>query len=113
MHRNAAQGPQLPKASTTFAGHLAQGVLALLATGVESGVYHLAGGGYCSWCELAREVVGLAGLDVPVLSITTAELDRPAPRPAFSALASERDIPQLPPWQDGVRTVVDELLGGG
>jgi dTDP-4-dehydrorhamnose reductase len=99
--------------SPTFAGHLAQGVLALLATGVESGVYHLAGGGYCSWCELAREVVGLAGLDVPVLSITTAELDRPAPRPAFSALASERDIPQLPPWQDGVRTVVDELLGGG
>ena len=41
------------------------------------GIYHMAGGGYCSWCELAREVVQLAGLDVEVVPITTAEA-RPA-----------------------------------
>ena len=70
----------------------------------------MAGAGYCSWCELAREVVQLAGLDVAVEPITTAELDRPAPRPAFSALASERPIPRLPAWTDGVAEAVDRLI---
>ena len=70
----------------------------------------MAGGGACSWCELAREVVALAGLAVAVEPISTAQAGRPAPRPAFSALASERAIPQPPAWQDGVAAVVDELL---
>ena len=100
--------------SPTFAGHLAEGVLAgLREERLGPGICHLAGGGYCSWCELAREVVAVAGLDVPVLPITTAELGRPAPRPPFSALASERNAPALPPWQDGVRAAVDELLQQG
>ncbi len=74
------------------------------------GLYHMAGGGYCSWCELAREIVQLAGIDVEVLPITTAELGRPAPRPAFSALASERPIPRLPHWAAGVAEAVDRLI---
>jgi dTDP-4-dehydrorhamnose reductase len=70
----------------------------------------MAGGGYCSWCELAQEVVQLAGVDVEVLPITSAEANRRAPRPAFSALMSERDIPQLPHWADGVAECVDRLI---
>jgi len=70
----------------------------------------MAGGGACSWCELAREVVALAGLPVEVAPITTAQADRPAPRPAFTALTTERAIPQPPCWQDGVAAVMDELL---
>ena len=53
----------------------------------------MAGGGYCSWCELAREVVELAGIDVEVEPITTAEAGRPAPRPAFSALVTRAAHP--------------------
>jgi dTDP-4-dehydrorhamnose reductase len=78
--------------------------------GLGPGIYHMAGSGQCSWCELAREVVAVAGLPVAVVPITTAESGRPAPRPPFSPLTSERDIPRLPPWQDGVREVVEELL---
>jgi dTDP-4-dehydrorhamnose reductase len=98
--------------SPTFAGHLAAAVEELLRLGVAPGIYHLAGGGYCSWCELAREVVQLAGLGVEVVPITTAEAGRPAPRPAFSALTSERPVPRLPDWCAGVREAVDQLLRG-
>jgi dTDP-4-dehydrorhamnose reductase len=97
--------------SPTYAGHLAATVVEALGEGLGPGIYHMAGGGACSWCELAREVVALAGLRVTVEPISTAQAGRPAPRPAFSALASERGIPQPPSWQDGVAAVVDELLG--
>jgi len=96
--------------SPTYAGHLAAAVVEALERGLGPGIFHMAGGGACSWCELAREVVALAGLAVEVEPITTAEAGRPAPRPAFSALASERAVSQPPDWQDGVATVIDELF---
>ncbi|MGD0998069.1 MAG: dTDP-4-dehydrorhamnose reductase [Thermoleophilia bacterium] len=97
--------------SPTYAGHLAAAVVEALRGGLGPGIYHMAGGGACSWCELAREVVALAGLPVEVQAITTAQAGRPAPRPPFSALATERAIPQPPCWQGGVAAVMDELLG--
>lgn len=95
--------------SPTYAPHLATGVLELLVRGPAPGIYHIAGSGACSWLELAREVVTRAGLPVEVLPQTTAELGRPAPRPAYSALASERGAPVLPPWHDGVAACVEAL----
>ena len=98
--------------SPTYAGHLAAAVVEAVRGGLGPGIYHMAGGGVCSWCELAREVVALAGLQptVEVMPITTAEAARLAPRPAYAALATERRIPELPCWQDGVAAVMDELL---
>ena len=112
---NAAKGEPLrvvddQVGSPTYAAHLAAALADLLAGGAGAGIYHLAGGGYCSWNELAREVVALAGIEIDVLPITTAEAGRPAPRPAFSALATERPIPQLPHWADGVAECVDRLV---
>jgi dTDP-4-dehydrorhamnose reductase len=99
--------------SPTYAGHLAAAVVEALRLGVSPGVYHMSGGGYCSWLELAREVLQLAGIAVAVEPITTAELGRPAPRPPFSALTSERPIPRLPGWPNGVAAAVDRLLALG
>ena len=99
--------------SPTFAGHLAAAVDEAVRLGVGPGIYHMAGGGYCSWLELAREIVQIAGLDVRVEPITSAELGRPARRPAFSALTSERPIPRLPSWVDGVVGAVDALIALG
>jgi len=96
--------------SPTYAGHLAAGVGEALQRGISPGLYHLAGSGYCSWCELAAEVVDLAGLDVEVEPITAREAGRPARRPAFSALDTERPIPRLPHWADGVAAAVDNLI---
>jgi dTDP-4-dehydrorhamnose reductase len=113
--RNAAAGEPLRVVddqigSPTYAPHLAGAIDEALRQGVGAGVYHMAGGGYCSWHELAQEVVQLAGIDVEVLPISTAELDRPAPRPAFSALGTERPIPHLPHWADGAAEAVDRLI---
>src|SRR5512137_37528 len=96
--------------SPTYAAHLAAAVDEALQRGISPGLYHLAGSGYCSWCELAGEIVDLAGLDVEVQPITTRQAGRPARRPAFSALDTERPIPRLPHWAQGVAEAVDRLV---
>jgi dTDP-4-dehydrorhamnose reductase len=88
----------------TWTGHLAPALVELAERPRESGIHHIAGGGSCSWNELAIEVFDAAAIDCRVLPTTTAELTRPAPRPAYSVLGSERADPLLlPPWQEGVR----------
>jgi dTDP-4-dehydrorhamnose reductase len=85
----------------TFTGHLAEALCELARSG-RHGFLHVAGGGSCSWFELARAIFERAGLDCRVEPQTTAETGRPAPRPANSVLRSERDAPELPAWQDGL-----------
>ena len=85
----------------TFTGHLAEALVALAETGPR-GLVHVAGGGACSWYEFAMEIFAQAGVDCRVDPATTAEMARPAPRPAFSVLRSERaDAPRLPDWREG------------
>ncbi|HEV2075254.1 MAG TPA: dTDP-4-dehydrorhamnose reductase [Thermoleophilaceae bacterium] len=94
--------------SPTYTGHLAQGILRLLGTAAY-GVHHLAGGGECSWHEFAVEIFERAGVDCRVASCTTEEMARPAPRPPYSALATERaEAPPLPEWQLGLETYLRE-----
>src|SRR4030095_2200225 len=86
----------------TYTGHLAMGLVRLLDRG-DYGIHHMAGGGECSWYEFAVEIFRQVKLDVKVLSATSDMLDRPAPRPAFSVLVSEREHPiLLPDWQEGL-----------
>jgi dTDP-4-dehydrorhamnose reductase len=86
----------------TYTGHLAAGLVRLL-DGDDYGIHHMAGGGRCSWYEFAVEIFRQAGSTCRVLSATSDMLDRPAPRPAFSVLASEREHPiLLPDWQEGL-----------
>ncbi len=90
----------------TFTPDLAQ-ALVTLATGRHEllGVVHVAAAGECSWFEFAREIVALAGVDCTVLPCSTAQFPRPAQRPAYSVLRSERgaQVPQLRDWHDGLR----------
>lgn len=87
----------------TWTGHLAP-VLVELASSTTSGIMHVAAGGSCSWNELAIEVFAQAEMDCRVAPTTTDATARPAPRPAFSVLGSERDdVPRLAAWSEGVR----------
>lgn len=87
----------------TFTGHLARGIVQLADGPPSPGIVHLAGAGSCSWFELATQIVELAGLDCRVRPVSTAEMPRPATRPAYSVLGTERDdVPQLPPWLQGL-----------
>jgi dTDP-4-dehydrorhamnose reductase len=86
----------------TFTGHLAPALVALAREPVP-GIVHVAGGGQCSWFEFAGEVVARAGLGAAIVPGSTAELGRPAPRPAYSVLRSARaGVPLLPAWQQGL-----------
>ena len=93
----------------TYTGHLA-GALLELAAARATGVVHVAGSGACSWYEFAAEIFDAAGRDdVNLRPCTTAEYPRPAPRPAYSVLASERpDAPRLPGWREGLRSYLAE-----
>lgn len=87
----------------TWTGHLAGALVELAERPQDTGIHHIASGGSCSWNELALEVFDRAGVDCRVLPATTKQFPRPAARPAYSVLASERDEPiLLPPWQAGV-----------
>ncbi len=88
--------------SPTYTWHLAYGIVRLIE-GIEHGIHHMAAGGACSWYEFAREIFEQANVDCTVMSATTEMLGRPAPRPAHSALESQRQHPiELPSWQDGL-----------
>jgi dTDP-4-dehydrorhamnose reductase len=92
----------------TYTGHLARGLVRLL-DGEDYGIHHMAGGGQCSWYEFAVEIFEQAGVECSVLSATSDMLDRPAPRPAYSVLVSEREHPiLLPDWQDGLSAFLAE-----
>jgi dTDP-4-dehydrorhamnose reductase len=88
----------------TFTGHLASGIVELLRGGPPLGIVHAAGGGSCSWYELAKEVVTLAGVECEIERGNSADQGRPAPRPAYSVLRSERgpEAPVLPHWHQGL-----------
>jgi dTDP-4-dehydrorhamnose reductase len=90
------------RGSPTYVGHLAAATRALV--GLPGGVWHVAADGEVTWAEFAAAIFEEAGLDCRVVPISTAELGRPAPRPAYSVLRSERpDAPRLPHWREGLR----------
>jgi dTDP-4-dehydrorhamnose reductase len=87
----------------TFTGHLATALVGLAGRPLP-GIVHVAGAGACSWYELAVETIAVAGLACDVRRGRTADLGRPAPRPAYSVLGTERGeaVPRLPPWREGL-----------
>jgi dTDP-4-dehydrorhamnose reductase len=97
----------------TYARHLAVGIVELLDS-EEYGVHHMASSGSCSWYEFAQEIFDQADVECRVLSATTAELARPAPRPAYSVLETERKPRiELPDWRTGLRDYLLERQRAG
>jgi dTDP-4-dehydrorhamnose reductase len=88
--------------SPTWSGHLAPAILGLLERGV-SGLVHLTGAGEVSWNGFASEIFRQAEVHCAVEPATSEQMALPAPRPAWSALASERDdVLPMPDWRDGL-----------
>jgi dTDP-4-dehydrorhamnose reductase len=95
----------------TFTGHLAV-ALVELAERRPLGVVHVAAAGHCTWYEFAQEIVNRSGHACAVAPGTTAELGRPAPRPAYSVLGSERggELPRLADWRVGLDVFMDLVV---
>jgi dTDP-4-dehydrorhamnose reductase len=92
----------------TYAAHLADAIVRLTESKA-FGIHHIAGGGECSWYEFAQEIFSQARLATRVMSMTSAELNRPAPRPSYSVLGTERrEAIYLPEWQEGLTSYLAE-----
>jgi dTDP-4-dehydrorhamnose reductase len=96
----------------TYVGHLAEATRALVDDDLPRGLWHLAADGDCTWADFAEAIFEEAGLATQVRRISTAELGRPALRPAYSVLRSGRaNAPRLPHWRDGLRACLAEMDG--
>jgi len=87
----------------TFTAHLAATLVSLTAAADRPlGVVHVTPAGQCSWYEFAAEIMRRAGAETRIVPGSSAELARPAPRPAYSVMRSERGAPELPDWRSGL-----------
>jgi len=97
----------------TYVGHLASAVRELVDADRPRGVWHLAADGDCTWADFAEAIFTESGLDCRVRRLTSEELGRPAPRPAYAVLRSERaDAPRLPHWREGLSACLEAIKGG-
>jgi dTDP-4-dehydrorhamnose reductase len=93
----------------TWTGHLAPALVELAERDGDAGLFHATGPGLCSWYEFAVEIFHRAGLRTRVVPTTSERFARPARRPAYSVLGSDRDpAVVLPPWEDGLQAYLDE-----
>ena len=83
----------------TWTRDLVPALIGLLAR--PPGVWHTAGGGApVSWAGFTEAIFAGAGLECPVVRVSSREFVRPAPRPANSALAVTRPgSPRLRDWR--------------
>jgi dTDP-4-dehydrorhamnose reductase len=92
----------------TYTAHLADALVRLAGTEAY-GIHHLASQGECSWFEFAQEIFRQAGVECRVMSCTADEFGRPAPRPSYSVLGTERaDAIYLPHWKEGLASYLSE-----
>lgn len=100
----------------THAGDLADALIRLIEKDA-SGTFHFANAGACTWNDFAKEIVAAAGLKAAVAAMSSAELNRPATRPAYSVLdtaAYERLTGHRPrPWQEALADYMNERLQPG
>jgi len=75
------------------------------------GIVHVNNAGDCTWFEFAREIVKGAGLATDVRPVSSQQMARPAPRPAYSVLSSkslQQNGITMPTWQDALQRYLRE-----
>lgn len=75
--------------SPTYTADLAPLLVEMIQT-EKYGVYHATNEGVCTWAEFAEEIFKIAGMDVKVNHITTAEYPTRAKRPINSRLSKKK-----------------------
>jgi dTDP-4-dehydrorhamnose reductase len=93
------------RCTPSFTTDVAAAVVRMVESGAR-GTYHVTNSGSMTWCEFAREILRQAGINTPVVPITTAEFGAKARRPAFSVLDCSRFEARagmrLRPWQEAL-----------
>jgi dTDP-4-dehydrorhamnose reductase len=100
------------RGSPTYAVDLARAITQLCRKNA-SGIVHVTGAGDCTWFEFAQEIVRGAGLATTVRPVSSRQMARPAPRPAYSVLspASLQTMGiEMPSWRDALRRYLEQRL---
>jgi len=98
------------RGSPTYVIDLARVIIHLCRKGAR-GIIHATNSGDCTWFDFAREIVRKAGLATVVRPVSSRQMVRPAPRPAFSVLSStslrQYGI-EMPAWEDALVRYLEE-----
>jgi dTDP-4-dehydrorhamnose reductase len=98
------------RGSPTYSVDLSRAIVTLCRSQA-SGIVHVTNAGECSWFEFAREIVKGGGLATDVRPVSSQQMARPAPRPAYSVLSAEslqRYGVTMPTWQDALQRYLRE-----
>ena len=101
--------------SPTYTNDLAQAIRHVLEAGTSCRVFHAAGGGVCNWVEYGQEILQLARRQKEIQPIAFDALQRPARRPANSALwnvALEEQRFRMRPWQEALQDFMCGRIAG-
>jgi len=90
----------------TYTLHLASAIVRLAQLDTR-GIVHYADEGECTWFDFAKAIVEEVGADVRMKPVSTDDFPRPAKRPAYSVLSTERyeRVTGVAPesWREGLR----------
>ncbi|MBI5680676.1 MAG: dTDP-4-dehydrorhamnose reductase [Methanobacterium sp.] len=92
--------------SPTYTGDLAKAIAELIKKPVY-GIYHITNSEHCSWYDYALEIFDIAGIEIEVKPVSTAEFPRPAPRPQYSVLENYNwkmeGLPEIRSYKNALR----------
>ena len=95
--------------SPTYSKHLARLLCKMIST-EKFGVYHATNEGFCSWAELAREALSVAGKTTKVNPVLSTEYKSKAKRPLNSRLSKasldKSGFERLPKWKAAVKEYI-------
>jgi dTDP-4-dehydrorhamnose reductase len=94
----------------TYTVDLARAIIQLCRKDA-SGIVHATNAGDCSWFEFAQEIITGAGLATQVRPVSSQQMARPAPRPAYSVLSAtslRRYGIEMPGWKDALGRYLQE-----
>ncbi len=100
------------RGSPTYAVDLARAIVQLCRKNA-SGIVHVTNAGDCTWFEFAQEIVHDAKLATAVRPVSSQQMARPAPRPAYSVLSPARLHAlgiEMPSWQDALRRYLEQRV---
>jgi dTDP-4-dehydrorhamnose reductase len=98
------------RGSPTYAADLARAIVQLCRRNA-GGIVHVTNAGNCTWFEFAQEIVSSAGLATAVRPVSSQQMARPAPRPAYSVLSPTRLRAlgiEMPSWHDALRRYLEQ-----
>ncbi len=91
--------------SPSYSDDVAEATAGILAANPPPGLYHCVSSGLATWFEVAVELAGHLGCDVPLERVRMDDVRLPARRPRFCALSNGKLATagiRMPTWQDAI-----------